>query len=83
MQTQFGFHVIKVEDKRAQAAAGLRAGQGPGPIVLLRDKYFALVKRSRDAAKVDIADPALKKGVETIENAAAVEAEFGRSMAPR
>ena len=31
VQTQFGWHVIKVEDKRAAAAAGLRRGQGPDP----------------------------------------------------
>jgi peptidyl-prolyl cis-trans isomerase C len=31
---------------------------------VLRDKYFALVKELRGAAKVDIADPALKTAVE-------------------
>ena len=35
--------------------------------MLLREKYFALVKSVRDAAKVEIADPELKKGVEQVE----------------
>ena len=35
--------------------------------ILVREKYFALVKAIRDAAKVDIIDPALKAGVEQIE----------------
>ena len=29
VKSQFGWHIIKVEDKRTQAAADLRAGQGP------------------------------------------------------
>ena len=29
VKTQFGWHVIKVEDKRKQPAAGVRPGQGP------------------------------------------------------
>ena len=30
VKTQFGWHVIKVEDKRAKPRAGVRPGQGPG-----------------------------------------------------
>ena len=29
VKTQFGWHIIKVEDKRKQPAAGIRKGQGP------------------------------------------------------
>jgi peptidyl-prolyl cis-trans isomerase C len=36
--------------------------------ILLREKYFELVKQIRGAAKVDIADPALKAAVEALEN---------------
>ncbi|PSJ48811.1 peptidylprolyl isomerase, partial [Mesorhizobium ephedrae] len=34
---------------------------------VLREKYFALVKQLREAGKVDVTDPDLKKGVEAIE----------------
>ena len=69
VQTQFGWHVIKVEDKRAQQPPAFEQVKDQVRSVVLRDKYFALVKSVRDAAKVDITDPELKKGVEAIEKA--------------
>jgi hypothetical protein len=36
---------------------------------VLRDKYFAMVKQTREAAKIDITDPDLKKEVGTIDSA--------------
>ena len=64
VQTQFGWHVIKVEDKRAQQPPAFEQVKDQIRSALLREKYFALVKSVRDAAKVEIADPELKKGVE-------------------
>ena len=61
MQTQFGWHVIKVEDKRAKQPPAFEQVKDQVRSALLRDKYFALVKSVRDAAKVEIADPELKK----------------------
>jgi peptidyl-prolyl cis-trans isomerase C len=67
VQTQFGWHVIKVEDKRAQQPPAFEQVKDQVRSALLREKYFALVKSVRDAAKVEIADPELKKGVEQVE----------------
>ena len=67
VQTQFGWHVIKVEDKRAQQPPAFEQVKDQVRSSLLREKYFALVKSVRDAAKVDITDPDLKKGVEAVE----------------
>ena len=36
--------------------------------LLIRDKYFALVKEARAAAKVDVPDPALKKAIDAAES---------------
>ena len=48
MQSQFGWHVIKVEDKRAQAAAGLRRrSRTRSARWCFREKYFAMVKELR------------------------------------
>lgn len=67
VQSQFGWHVIKVEDKRTKQPPAFDQVKEQVRSLLLREKYFALVKSVRDAAKVEIADPELKKGVEQIE----------------
>ena len=67
VQTQFGWHVIKVEDKRASSRRPSSRSRTRSSSVLLRDKYFALVKSLRGAAKVEVADPALKKAVDAME----------------
>ena len=67
VQSQFGFHVIKVEDKRAQQPPAFDQVKEQFRSLVLRDKYFALVKSLRDAAKVDITDPALKTAVDAMD----------------
>jgi peptidyl-prolyl cis-trans isomerase C len=67
VQSQFGFHVIKVEDKRAQQPPAFDQVKDQIRSLLLRENYFALVKSLRDAAKVDIADAELKKAIEQVD----------------
>ncbi len=67
VQTQFGWHVIKVEDKRAQQPPAFEQVKDQARSAVIRDRYFALVKELRGAAKVDIPDPALKKAVDETE----------------
>lgn len=67
VQTQFGWHVIKVEDKRVQQPPAFEQVKDQVRSILLREKYFALVKEIRAGATIDIPDPALKAGVEQIE----------------
>ena len=67
VQTQFGWHIIKVEDKRAKQPPAFEQVKDQIRSALLRDKYFALVKSARDAAKVEISDAELKKGVDALE----------------
>jgi peptidyl-prolyl cis-trans isomerase C len=69
VQTQFGFHVIKVEDKRVKQPPAFEEVKEQVRSILVREKYFALVKSIRDAAKVEIADPALKAQVDALEKA--------------
>jgi peptidyl-prolyl cis-trans isomerase C len=63
VQTQFGFHVIKVEDKRAQQPPAFEQVRDQIRSVLLREIYFASVKELRDGAAIEIADPALAEAV--------------------
>lgn len=69
VQTQFGWHIIKVDDKRAQQPPAFEQVKDQIKGQVFRDKYFALVKSMRDAAKVDVADPDLKKALELMEGA--------------
>ncbi len=67
VETQFGFHVIKVEDKRAQQPPAFDQVKDQIRSLLFREKYFEAVQSARQAAEIDIKDPALKEAVGKIE----------------
>jgi peptidyl-prolyl cis-trans isomerase C len=67
VQSQFGWHVIKVEDKRVQQPPAFDQVKDQVRSLLFREKYFALAKSLRDAATVEVADPELQKGLDQIE----------------
>ena len=67
VQTEFGWHVIKVEDKRAQQPPPFEQVRDQVRSLVFREMYFAMVKEIRAAAKVDIADPDLKKAIDIME----------------
>jgi peptidyl-prolyl cis-trans isomerase C len=68
VQTQFGWHVIKLEDKRAKQPPAFDDVKDQAKQAVIRDKYFAMVKDLRAAAKVEIPDEKLKKDVDTLES---------------
>jgi peptidyl-prolyl cis-trans isomerase C len=61
VKTQFGFHVIKVEDKRNAPPPALDQVKDQVKQIVLRDKYMEILKSTKSAAKIEIDDPALKK----------------------
>jgi len=64
VQTQFGWHVIKVEDKRAQQPPAFEQVQNQFRSLLLREAYFNKVTELREGATIEIGDPALKEALE-------------------
>lgn len=64
VQTQFGWHVIKVEDKRTQQPPAFEQVAEQFRALLLREAYFATVTELRRSGAVEIADPALKAALE-------------------
>lgn len=70
VQTQFGFHVIKVTDKRPQQPPAFEQVQAQLRSLMLREKYFEQAAALRGAAQVEITDPALKTAVEEIDKPA-------------
>jgi peptidyl-prolyl cis-trans isomerase C len=67
VQSQFGWHIIMVEDKRAQQPPAYDAVKDEVRNLVFREKYFAMVEDLRKAAKVDVTDPDLKKAVDAME----------------
>ncbi|MFK0277324.1 peptidylprolyl isomerase [Ensifer sp. NPDC090286] len=61
VKTQFGFHVILVEDKRPQAPPPLEQVEQQVRQLVMRDKYVELLAAAKKDAGVEISDPALKQ----------------------
>lgn len=64
VKTQFGFHVIKVEEKRPVAPPTLDQVKDQVKQMVMRDNYMALLAKMRTAGKVEIVDPVLKPAYE-------------------
>jgi peptidyl-prolyl cis-trans isomerase C len=64
VKTQFGWHVIKLEDKRIAPPPPLEQVKDQIRQIIMRDKYLELIKASKDATKIEVKDPALAKGYE-------------------
>jgi peptidyl-prolyl cis-trans isomerase C len=69
VQSQFGWHIILVEDKRAQQPPAFDTVKDQIRNLVFREKYFAMVSDLRKAAKVDVTDPDLKKAVDAMDQA--------------
>jgi peptidyl-prolyl cis-trans isomerase C len=61
VKTQFGFHVILLEDKRPQAPPTLEQVEPQVRQLVMRDKYLELLNSAKESTAVEISDPALKK----------------------
>jgi peptidyl-prolyl cis-trans isomerase C len=63
VQTQFGWHVIKVVDKRQKQPPAFDQVKGQVRSVLMRERYIALVQSAQKDLKVDYPDPAIAKAM--------------------
>lgn len=66
IKSEFGWHVIKVEDRREAEPPKLEQVAPQIRQVLLREKYAALLDAARSEVEVEVVDPALKEGYETV-----------------
>jgi peptidyl-prolyl cis-trans isomerase C len=64
IETQFGFHIIKVEDKRVKQPPAFEQVKDQIGAIVLRERYTKVVADLRTAAKVEINDEAIKKMLE-------------------
>ena len=77
VKTQFGFHVIKVEDLRAKQPPAFDKVKDQVRDILLREKYVETVRAYRDELKIEYLDLKVKKAME---DAAAAEKAAPASM---
>ena len=75
VKSQFGFHVIKLEDKRAKQPPAYEQVSDQLRSVLLRDAYMKVVNDLRAAADVEIEDEALKAMLEPADGEGAADGE--------
>jgi peptidyl-prolyl cis-trans isomerase C len=64
VKTQFGFHIIKVEDKRTKQPPEFDTVKDQVRAIVLRERYLEEVKTLRTAAAVEITDAALKADID-------------------
>ncbi|MGX5723268.1 peptidylprolyl isomerase [Shinella zoogloeoides] len=79
VKTQFGYHVIKVEDKRKQQPPALDQVEPQVRQLVMRDKYLELLEKAKAAAPIDITDAALKTAYDAVNKQ---EAEGAEDAAP-
>ena len=66
VKTQFGFHVIKLEDKRDAAPPAYETVAAQVRQLVMRDKYLAIIEKAKADQKVEILDEVLRKGYEDV-----------------
>lgn len=66
VKTQFGWHIIKVEDKRDTPPPAFDQVAEQIRRVLLQEQYLALIQEAREATKVEVTDPELRKLLDTM-----------------
>jgi len=77
VKTQFGWHVIQVEDKRTTPPPPLDQVADQVKQVLMRERYFDVLKDARKNMKVDVKDPTLKKDFDAANANAPTEGSSG------
>jgi peptidyl-prolyl cis-trans isomerase C len=73
VQTEFGWHVIKVEEKRNRPLPSFDEVKDQLVASLIQNQLKTVVQGLRGGAKVEIVDPELKKAIEEDAKAAAME----------
>lgn len=63
VHTQFGWHVIKVVDKRQKQPPAFDQVKAQVRSVLMRERYIALVQSAQKDLKIDYPDPAIAKAM--------------------
>lgn len=66
VKTDFGWHVIKLEDKRSAAPPAFEAVAAQFRQLVMRERYGDLIRDAREEFEVEVLDEQLKAGYEAI-----------------
>ncbi|MEP3439313.1 MAG: peptidylprolyl isomerase [Hoeflea sp.] len=66
VKTQFGWHVIKLEDRRQAAPPAFEEVADQVRQVVMRERYGDLIKEARGEVEIEVLDPDLKTAYEAI-----------------
>ncbi len=80
VQTEFGWHVIKVEDKRNRPVPAFEEVKDQLVASLIQNRLKTVVQELRAPAKVEIIDPDLKKAIEEETKAATADAPAAKKQ---
>ena len=79
VKSQFGFHVIQLEDRRTKQPPAFDQVKDQISSVIMRERYVETVKKLRDGMKIEYKDPAIDKAMK---EAAAAQEEAQKGDAP-
>nr|CAD6432771.1 peptidylprolyl isomerase [Rhizobium sp. Q54] len=83
VKSQFGFHVIKLEDRRDVQPPALDQVEPQVRQLVMRDKYLALIEKAKAEQTVEIVDETLRKGYEDVNKAPEADPAAGEAPAPQ
>ncbi|KAB0536863.1 peptidylprolyl isomerase [Pseudochrobactrum algeriensis] len=63
VKSQFGYHIIKLEDKRQQQPPAFDEVKDQVRSIVIREKYIEMVKKLRDGSKITYEDEAVAKAM--------------------
>lgn len=66
VKSQFGFHVIKVEDKREAQPPAFEQVEPQVRQIVMQEKYSAIIDSAKAEQKVEIVDETLRKGYDEL-----------------
>ncbi|MCJ8520298.1 peptidyl-prolyl cis-trans isomerase C [Pseudorhizobium tarimense] len=81
VKSQFGYHVIKLEDRRDVQPPAFDQVEPQVRQLVMRDKYLSLIEQAKAEQEVEIMDEALRKGYEEVNKAPDADPAAGEAPA--
>ena len=66
VETQFGWHVIKVEERRETAPPAFEEVADQVRQVVMRERYGDLIRAARSETEIEVLDPSLKEAYDAV-----------------